>query len=173
MTETPKLLRPGQMKEILQVSGMTVRNYVKAFEPYLSETATKKSGRRFTPKDVETLKHANALLREGATYEEIQHHFDQEIAAAIVGEIIQETDQPEPEPQTEEPPEEGSETDETTRAIATIEFLNAYMEQAQETISAKDATIEILQKDKDRLQKQLDYERQPLFKKWFTKPQED
>jgi len=50
---------------MLEVPPSTLRRYVKNFETHLSESATKKRGRRFSERDVATLARARELLQQG------------------------------------------------------------------------------------------------------------
>ena len=59
------MFTPGQVSDMLDVPSSTLRRYVKQFAAHLSETATKKRGRRFTERDVATLARARELLQQG------------------------------------------------------------------------------------------------------------
>ena len=59
------MFTPGQVSDMLDVPSSTLRRYVKQFAAHLSETSTKKRGRRFTERDVATLARARGLLQQG------------------------------------------------------------------------------------------------------------
>jgi len=59
------MFTPGQVSDMLDVPSSTLRRYVLQFAAHLSETATKKRGRRFTERDVATLARARELLQQG------------------------------------------------------------------------------------------------------------
>ena len=176
MTNTMK--RPGQVAEKLKVSGMTLRNYVKAFEPFLSDYATRPTGRRFTAEDVQTLKHASSLLREGLTYNDVRNQLDQEKTTGVILEDEYTEPEPEPEPETE-PETPPTEDNQRSSSIQTIDFFTNVVEHLKEehatTTKAQDEFIQELKTDKAELKADneykdqlINYERQPFFRKWFT-----
>lgn len=59
------MFTPGQVSDMLEVPPSTLRRYVKQFVKHLSESATKKRGRRFTEQDIATLARARELLTQG------------------------------------------------------------------------------------------------------------
>jgi len=63
-------MKIGETARIIDVSTATIRNYVKAFEPYFSETAKRKHGKNFTNQDIQTLRTIRQHLDNGLTYEE-------------------------------------------------------------------------------------------------------
>ena len=77
----------GQVADMLATPPSTLRRYVKIYGKHLSESATKKRGRRFTERDVATLARARSLLQQGRTPKETND------LLAVVGE-----DAPEVEP---------------------------------------------------------------------------
>lgn len=81
------MFTPGQVSDMLDVPSSTLRRYVKQFAAHLSETATKKRGRRFTEQDIATLARARELLQQGRKPEETNE------LLAVVGE-----DDPEAQP---------------------------------------------------------------------------
>ena len=150
---------PGEVSKTLDVTGATLRNYVKQFKPFLSENATKKTRKRFSPEDIQILKTAKSFLDAGLTYEQVSERLE---TLPALGEVI---DEPEPETIFEDiPPAE-----EPTTAIQTREFYEQFFLPA---LDAKNETIQELKSDKERLQRQLNYERLPFFRKWFSKPPE-
>jgi len=152
--------RPGETAKTLQVSGMTLRNYVKEFAPVLSETATRKNGRQFSAGDVQTLKKANSLLSQGMTYKQVLEQLESE--KPLEGEVLEEDWEEAPSAEDERP----------GTAIGTIEFLTMFMEQTQETLDAKEELISELRNDKERLEKELKWERLPWYRKLFQTPPE-
>jgi len=168
---------PGEVSQTLDVTGTTLRNYVKQFSPFLSPDATRKTRKRFSPEDIQTLQTAKSFLDAGLTYEQVQERLENQ---AVTGEVL-ENFQPETEPQPEPSPEDFQPEDIT--AIQTREFYERFFKPA---LDAKDETINELKSDKERLiqekeqerlekekaQRQLNYERQPWFRKWFTEPPE-
>jgi hypothetical protein len=46
------MFTPGQVSEMLEIPPSTLRRYLKQFETHLSESATKKRGRRFSEGEV-------------------------------------------------------------------------------------------------------------------------
>jgi len=177
--------KPGKVSETLNVTDTTLRNYVKHFKKFLSPDATKRTGKRFSPEDVETLKTAKGLLDEGWTYEQVQERLESQ---PVTGEVIDES-QPETEPQPDTSQEEPT-PDEIPSAIQSIEFFSQVIEQLTDehktALTAKDNHIEELKTDKERLiqekeqerlekektQRQLNYERLPFYRQWFTEPPE-
>ena len=163
-----KPLTPGEISETLNVSDTSVRNYVKHFQKFLSADATRRTRKRFSPEDVEVLKTAKRLLDEGFTYEQVTERLDSQ---PVTGEVI---DDFQTEPDTEPEPE--TIEDEPISAIQSMEFFSQVIEQLTEehktALQAKNEHIDELKADKDRLQRQLNYERLPFFRKWFTEPPE-
>lgn len=155
------LKRPGETAKTLQVSGMTLRNYVKHFSPLLSETATRNTGRQFTEKDIGILKRANSLLSEGLTYGQVLEKLEGE--KTLEGEVLTDED-------WNEAPAEETET--PGMSLQVIEFLEMFIEQTQGTIEAKDELISELRNDKERLEGELKWLRLPWYRRLFTKPPE-
>jgi len=81
------MFTPGQVSDMLDVPPSTLRRYVKQFVKHLSESATKKRGRRFTEQDIATLARARELLQQGRKPKEANE------LLAVVGE-----DDPEAQP---------------------------------------------------------------------------
>ena len=169
MTNTMK--RPGQVAEKLKVSGMTLRNYVKAFEPFLSDYATRPTGRRFTAEDVQTLKHASSLLREGLTYNDVRNQLDQEKTTGVILEDEYTEPEPEPEPETE-PETPPTEDNQRSSSIQTIDLFTNVVEHLKEehetTTKAKDELIHELKTDKAELKAEVTWLRMPWYRKLFT-----
>ena len=153
MNEEPK--KPGEIAKTLDVSTVTIRNYVREFSQFLSPSATAKTNRKFTPEDVRTLTLATSLLRDGSTYDEVRQQLTERLP--LEGDVF-----------------EGKEPEETYQepsAIQPLEFFQAFVDQLsaehQATITAKDETIETLKEDKERLQAEVDWLRLPWYKKLF------
>ena len=64
-------LRAGQVSKLMDISGASLRNYVKWFARFLSDDATKGSGRYFSATDLSVLEEARRLLRAGWKVEEV------------------------------------------------------------------------------------------------------
>jgi len=133
----------------LGVTLQTVRNYTKYFSDYLSSSAVKAAGKRYTVKDVEILTRVNQLRNDGFGYADIM-----EKLPPIV-EILEDG-----------PQEQGTQGQrDNPNAIQLNDILPILEQQAnsyQETIKAKDETIrkqdetiDELKKDKSFLQDEL------------------
>lgn len=70
----------GQISDMLEIPPSTLRRYVKDFAAHLSETATKKRGRRFNERDVAVIARAREMLQQGRVPEEVDK------ILAVVGE---------------------------------------------------------------------------------------
>ena len=154
---------PGEVSKTLDVTGATLRNYTKQFTQFLSPGATTKTRKRFNPEDIETLKTAKSLLNAGLTYGQVWQRLNEQ---PLTGDVIDES-QPEPEPQPEPSSEDFQPND--ISAIQTREFYERFFKPA---LDAKDETISELKTDKERLQRQLNFQRLPWFRKWFNEPPE-
>ncbi|KAA3645386.1 MAG: MerR family transcriptional regulator [Chloroflexi bacterium] len=64
-------LRAGQVSKLMDISGASLRNYVKWFAQFLSDDATKGSGRYFSASDLSILEEARRLLRAGWKVDEV------------------------------------------------------------------------------------------------------
>ena len=149
--------RPGEVSQTLNVTGATLRNYVKAFGAFLSPEATAKTRKRYSDEDVSTLIYAKSFLDDGLTYDQVITRLDER---PMTGEVLQgegwEARPIEPEP--EEPTPE-----EPNRQLATLEYIKII-------VDAKDQTIDQLQDDKKQLQKENAYLRLPWYQRLFTRP---
>ena len=65
------MFTPGQVSDMLEVPPSTLRRYVKDYPEHLSETATKKRGRRYSEADTATLARAREMLQQGRDPEEV------------------------------------------------------------------------------------------------------
>ena len=67
------MFTPGQVSDMLEIPPSTLRRYVKDYPEHLSETATKKRGRRYTELDIATLDREQLELarKGGAALEDI------------------------------------------------------------------------------------------------------
>lgn len=148
----------GEIARLFKVSTVTIRNWVNLLgTQYLSPDATRHTGKRFTPGDVSTLRKFHSLLVEGATWNDAISQLP------TMPEIVENT--------TEEQPQGTSQT-----AIQTLEVLERFQallklqhEQHQETLKAKDETIEILKGENLRLQSEIDRLKTPWLKRLFTR----
>ena len=158
--------RPGEVSQTLNVTGATLRNYVKAFGAFLSPEATAKTRKRYSDEDVSTLIYAKSFLDDGFTYDQVITRLDER---PMTGEVLQgegwEARPIEPEP--EEPTPEEPEQD---RQLATLEYIKIIVDQTQETVKAKDQTIDQLTEDKKQLQQELSWLRLPWYQRLFTRP---
>lgn len=149
----------GEVSEILQVSTVTTRNYVNLLGTrFLSPDATRKTGKKFTPGDISTLKAFRSLLGEGFTWENALSQLP------TPPEIVENT--------PEETEEQAEET--TTTAIQTLEVLERFQallkmqaEQFTETVKAKDEHIETLKAENKRLQEENAFLKTPWYRKLF------
>lgn len=66
------MLTAGQVAELLEVTGATLRNYVKWFGNFLSGGANVARGRGFSSRDVAVLTHARQLLQSGLKWENVR-----------------------------------------------------------------------------------------------------
>lgn len=72
------MLTAGQVAELLEVTGATLRNYVKWFGGFLSEGANVARGRGFSGRDVAVLTHARQLLQSGLRWENVKAALENE-----------------------------------------------------------------------------------------------
>jgi DNA-binding transcriptional MerR regulator len=66
------MLTAGQVAELLEVTGATLRNYVKWFSGFLSDGANVARGRSFSSRDVAVLTNARQLLQSGLKWENVK-----------------------------------------------------------------------------------------------------
>ncbi len=140
-------LKIGETARAVDVTSVTIRNWVEEFGEFLSPSAKQQRRKRFTPQDVDILLKIKSLRNDGFTYSEIPDQLN----VVDDGEIFDyEEIQPE-----EQPPQ--PEQTNQQNALATIEVfdfitqsLNAQTEQHQREINAKDETIAILQDELER-----------------------
>ena len=139
----------GDVAHGLEVSLQTVRNWLKMGDEYFSQNATKTTGKRFTPADIQQLQRIKSLLGEGLTFEDIPARLP------AFPQVVDHQD----------PPEQ-------TAAIQPTEYLDQLMaildQQAQTyqvTISAKDETIQVLRSENERLRDELERSRLPWWKR--------
>ena len=149
-----KPTKPGEIAKTLGVSTVTVRNYVREFQQFLSAGATGDTNRRFTPEDVRTLKVASTLLRDGFTYEQVRSQLEEHLP--MEGDIL-DTE----EPHQEEPHQE------TPSAIQPLEFFTRFVDALRQEHQAH---VDTLKAENARLQAEVDWLRQPFFVRWFRKP---
>ncbi len=118
----------------LQVSIQTVKNWVKAFPAHFSDTAQRKTNKRYTPADMETLERINQFRQvDGLSIEEIK-----EILPVI--------------PQDFEPEQTGEvQTQEVSQLMANM--WATFEHQHNESMQAKNETIEVLREENKRLKK--------------------
>lgn len=139
-----KLINSKELAQLLNVTMTTIRNYVQAFAPHLSQFANRATGRLFTPEDIKLLERASLILKAGATYTDVKREL----------ELIEE--QP-PAYENVELPEE-SKTQEPQRMELAL---------VNETFKAMREHIETLKKDKEKLERELKWYRLPWYKKIF------
>jgi DNA-binding transcriptional MerR regulator len=148
---------PGELSQTLGVTTATLRNYVSHFGEFLSPEATRKTRKRFTPEDAQTLQAAKSLLDDGLTYDQAAAQLQTQ---PLTGEVIEDFQTgPEPEPANDLPPS----------AMQTREFYEQFFKPA---LDAKDETISELKQDKDRLQHEIAWLRLPWWKRAFRDPPE-
>jgi DNA-binding transcriptional MerR regulator len=149
--------RPGEVSQTLNVTGATLRNYVKAFGAFLSPEATAKTRKRYSDEDVSTLIYAKSFLDDGLTYDQVITRLDER---PMTGEVLQgegwEAHPVEPEPEEPTPEEEPD------RQLVAQEIIKML-------VDAKDETIDQLKDDKKQLQKEIAYLRLPWYQKPFTR----
>ena len=150
---------PGEVSKPLLRRTPGLGSTTTKFGQFLSPGATTKTRKRFSPEDIRTLKTAKSLLDAGLTYSQVQERLENQ---TLTGEVLEDF-QPGTEPQPEPSPEDFQPGD--ISAIQTREFYERFFKPA---LDAKDETITELKTDKERLQRQLNYERLPWFKKWFS-----
>ena len=150
--------RPGEIAAILNVSGMTLRNYVREFDQFLSPQAVNKTGRRFTERDVHTLQLATSILREGYTYDQVRERLANR---PLEGEVLDDL------PPFEEPQPEEHQADDPPSSA-----LQVYKQFFQPVIAAKDETIQAKDDHIEELQKEIVWLRTPWYKKIFRDPPE-
>jgi len=87
-------LRAGQVAKLMDISGASLRNYVKWFSQFLSEEATKDTGRFFSQTDLSFLQEARRLLRAGWKVEQVTEELmvfepgERPIQLGVDGEIV-------------------------------------------------------------------------------------
>ena len=64
----------GEIARILDTTTATIRNRIKKFGPYLSPSARKRTGKRFTRQDLETLRTIQGYIEGGLSLDEIPEH---------------------------------------------------------------------------------------------------
>ena len=158
-------MRIGDVANRLDVTPATVRNWVKLFgDEYLSGQAKKKTGKRFTPADVATLREIQRLLQDGLRYEDIPHQL-QPLPEIVTGDTFEGADQ--------QPFDIPDPTVDRENAIQPLEFFTDFIDkmtaQHDREIQAKDALIDELKDDKTRLQDEVDRLRLPWWEKLFRR----
>ncbi|MGB3700954.1 MAG: MerR family transcriptional regulator [Anaerolineales bacterium] len=148
-----KTQRPGKVAVILNVSGMTLRNYIREFDQFLSPQAISKTGRRFTDRDVRTLQLATSILREGYTYDQVR---EQLANRPVENKAIDDL-----------PPYEESLTDDPPSST-----LQVYEQFFKPVIAAKNETIQAKEEHIEELQKEVKWLQLPWYKKFFRDPPE-
>jgi len=150
MSENP--LTPKEIREKLDVTDTTIRNYVKRFGEFLSPDATRRNRKRFSPADVQVLTVAKSYLDRGYTYEKVIGLLKED--ASLKDDILDQT----PQPQVEKPPPK-----ETN--IQPKEFY----EQFKIALAAKDQTIEILLTENERLRAELEKKDRGFWDRLFRR----
>ena len=147
----------GQVADLLGVTRQTIHNWLKniGYE-FFSENATRVSGKRFPPDDIEQLRTIKGLLEMGKRYEQIPDLINTPQVFDVVDDI------PKEQPDQQEP----------SNAIQLAEYFDQLLkmlEQQQQnhqvSISAKDETIQILKSENERLRQDLERARQPWWKR--------
>lgn len=164
------LLKTGSVSKVLGVSTVTIRKYTTEFQEYLSPSTRNETSRHFTPEDVQVLKTARQLLKEGYNYEDARQLLPERLP--VEGEVMEGAEggfRVEDTFHQEEPPGAPS-----AGAIAPLEFFQSFVDALKEehrtTNQAKDEHIETLKAENLRLQAEIEYLRLPFFVKWFRKP---
>ena len=148
----------GDVAANLGVSLQTVRNWLKIGDEFFSENATRSTGKRFTPGDIQQLQRIQSLIADGLIYEDIPAKLK---PSPQVVEVIEEA--PQEPPGT---PRNGANSIQTLDLMESIErLLEHQRETYQETISAKDETIEVLKDENERLRRERDRARLPWWKR--------
>jgi DNA-binding transcriptional MerR regulator len=163
MTEN---IRIGEVADLLDVVPATVRVWVTKFgDDYLSDQANTRTGKRFSPGDVEMLREIQRLLRDGATYEEVSRQL-QPRPQVVTGEAYEDAaDQP----HFDVP---GVDRENAIQPLEFFEnFINQLNTQHEREIASKDALINELKEDKSRLQEEVDRLRLPWWERLFRRPQ--
>lgn len=139
-------MKIGEAAEELNVTGQTVRNYLRLAPNQFSSEAVRKSNKQFSPQDIAVLRNIQSLVGEGVKYKDVGDQLPP------IPEII--------EPEPDQPQEQ--------YALQPIEFFEHFrimLEQMQHehgiTITAKDQTIATLQTENAWLKR-------PFWQKWFS-----
>lgn len=148
----------GAAAQVLGVTTATVRNWVKFYGSHLSPDATRRTGKRFTPEDIDTLRRVQQLLASGSTFEQVVEMLPAE------GEIYTE-----PLPEDTETP---FQPEPAQLAIVPIierfqQLLETQAENHRATVQAKDELIQELRRDKERLQAEVNRLNEPWFLRLF------
>jgi len=142
------MFTPGQVSDMLEIPPSTLRRYVKDFPKHLSETATKKRGRRFTEHDIATLARARELLQQGRKPKETNK------LLAIVG---QEDGQAEPD-----------------SALALVPSISHALSEVQEQAQALRSILENVADNQNAANRRLEaleaWMREPWYRRLFARP---
>ena len=167
---TAKGKPPGKLADELGVTGATLRNYVSHFGPFLSDQAKRKTRKRFSPEDVNTLKYAKSLLDDGLTYDQAADEL--ETSQPLVGEVIDD-EIPAPDPEPEIPPDDTQDQQYGLQLVEFLDMLNkehkTALEAKDEVIAAKEDQISELRQDKERQQKRIDQLEQERSRSWWDR----
>ena len=152
------MFTPKQTAEILEIPPSTLRRYRSQWAGYLS--APDKS-RQYTQDDIDTLRLIRDLIGQRKSQDEIAEILMQGPQPPFAGDVFEDEIPPGPQPQG---------------AIQSIEFFQNIMDQLtnehKTALTAKDAHIETLEKNQDRLQREIAWFRLPWYKKMFRDPPE-
>ena len=146
-------LRITEVAKQLGVTPNTIRTYLKHFSIFLSPSALRKTQKRFTQRDIHILGLVYNHLREGLTYDQVP---------PLLPSPAEVVDIPE-EPQ--EPPGQTTALQPTEYLDQLMAILEQQRETYQETIGAKDETIQVLRSENERLRDELERSRLPWWKR--------
>ena len=145
-------MRIGDTAKMLGVTTATIRNWLSIGDEYFSESASRTTGKRFTPSDIQQLQTIKSLLADGLTYEDIPTRLS---PAPQVVEILDDH---------QEPPTTNQDATSALQTLELMQYINDMLDQQRETynqtINAKDETIQVLKDEIERL-------RRPWWKRLF------
>lgn len=154
----PDSLTPGQVSELLDIPASTLRRYVADFGGFLSLSARRSRRREYTPADVATIGEIRTLAAQGLTVDEIRDRLEQTIDVSA------------------------AESERDTSALALpglvagfealrdrLQAIADEQEQTRERVSATNADVEALQDRLEQLERELERERLPWYKRLFRR----
>lgn len=156
--DTARLITPRQVAEILFISARTLSRWCIAFEQSLSETASRRGRKRFfSSADVQQLQKAQAMLNEGLTIEDAAKQLP-----VITPEEAQQT-------ALVLAPEHAYQLG---QLVTQAEGLVREVDRLREREAKLEQEKEDLRFRVERLERTMEWQKQPLWKRIFSPPDE-